>query len=85
MRDVAISGLTADNNSPTDLGSATNFSAAVGQGSNVVYAWDFGDGFQGSGRTTAHAFAFANSFTVTLTVTDSGGRVGTVSKVVDVQ
>ncbi|MEN8179651.1 MAG: PKD domain-containing protein, partial [Pseudomonadota bacterium] len=37
------------------------------------YAWDYGDGFTGSGPMPAHAYAFAGNYTITLTVTDDAG------------
>lgn len=36
------------------------------------YAWDFGDGSTGEGKSVSHAYAKAGDFTVTLTVTDDG-------------
>src|SRR5436190_1981313 len=37
------------------------------------YAWNFGDNATGTGPTPTHAYASANTFQVTLVVTDSGG------------
>ncbi len=39
-----ISGLTAANSSPTDLGSPTTFTATVSAGTSISYVWNFGDG-----------------------------------------
>ena len=44
VHDVPIAGLSASNDSPTELGDATTLSAGTTSGTNVVYTWDFGDG-----------------------------------------
>jgi PKD repeat protein len=44
------------------------------------YDWDFGDGRFGSGITQSHRYAYAATFNVTLTVTDSSGRTGASTK-----
>jgi PKD repeat protein len=48
------------------------------------YDWNFGDGVFGNGVTESHRFSRAGSFQVTLTVTDSAGKTGTVSKSITV-
>lgn len=45
----------------------------------VSYDWDFGSGRTGSGVTTSKAYDAAGSYTVTLTVTDDAGQLGTKS------
>jgi PKD repeat protein len=42
-------------------------------GTIVGYAWTFGDGTAASGVAAAHAYSHPGTYTVTLTVTDSGG------------
>lgn len=49
-------------------------------GSIVAYHWNFGDNSAaGSGVTTSHSFQAAGTYTVTLTVTDSGGATGSAT------
>ena len=41
-------------------------------GNNLSYAWDFGDGGTGSGAMPTHAYTFAGTYIVSLTVSDDG-------------
>ena len=50
----------------------------------VSYAWDFGDGGTALGVQPVHRFG-PGTYTVTLTVTDSSGKTGRVTKTVQVQ
>ncbi|OUE27402.1 PKD domain-containing protein [Clavibacter michiganensis] len=54
-------------------------------GTVASYAWAFGDGTTGAGRTTTHAYAAGGSFTVALTVTDDKGLATTTTSQVTVQ
>jgi len=51
--------------------------AATGSGDPdgliATYAWDFGDGSQGSSFAVAHAYAVSGTFVIRLTVTDGAG------------
>jgi PKD repeat protein len=49
------------------------------------YSWDFGDGGSSTLASPTHAYGAAASYNVTLTVTDSTGKVGRVTKTVQVQ
>jgi PKD repeat protein len=71
--DTPIAGLTASNNSPTIVGNTTNLTATISAGTNVTYAWDFGDGTTGSGETVAHTYPSAGSYTAIVTATNSSG------------
>jgi PKD repeat protein len=51
-------------------------------GSIANYAWDFGDGTNGSGTTAAHSYSRAAAYTVILTVTDNAGATATKSQAV---
>lgn len=48
-------------------------SASTDDGQIVSYAWTFGDGSSGTGRTRSHIYALAGTYMVTLTVTDDRG------------
>jgi PKD repeat protein len=71
--DTPIAGLTASNNSPTIVGNTTNLTATISAGTNVTYAWNFGDGTTGSGDTVAHTYPSAGSYTAVVTATNSSG------------
>src|SRR5262249_57902733 len=71
-------------------GTPVNFNAGGSSATNgrtiTSYAWDFGDGATGTGVTPpAHTYASAGTFNVTLTVTDSAGKVGRKTLAVTVQ
>ncbi len=59
-------------------------SATDGPGSDLTYAWDFGDGNTGTGASTTHAFALIGTYTVTVSVNDGKGGVSTASFSVEV-
>ena len=49
-------------------------------GSACSYQWDFGDFEAGSGKTVRHTYSRPAAFTVTLTVTDARGGVGSTQR-----
>jgi PKD repeat protein len=49
--------------------------SADADGTVASYAWAFGDGTTGTGRTVDHAYAKAGTYAVSLTVTDDKGLV----------
>ncbi|WP_187437953.1 PKD domain-containing protein [Actinomadura decatromicini] len=53
-------------------------------GTIASYAWDFGDGKDGTGATPQHAYEQAGTYTVKLTVTDNRGGTGTKTQDVTV-
>lgn len=70
---------------------ATTFDAAETMVSNVPedtvatsFVWDFGDGKTGRGKSVDHTYANPGTYTVSLTVTDSAGRVGDTKQPVTV-
>lgn len=66
----AIAGLQAHASAPEAVGAAVALSATVSAGSNVAYAWDYGDGETGSGESVTHAYAAAGTYTATVTATN---------------
>ncbi len=50
------------------------FDASASTGSIVDYAWEFGDGGRGSGRTAQHAYSTAGTYVARLTISDGFGR-----------
>ena len=79
--DEPITGLQADNSSPTTLGQNTIFSASVTAGSNVIYDWDFGDGSQAADAGTAptHNYAEAGVFTASVTARNDTNELTTTT------
>jgi len=53
-------------------------------GSVATYGWEFGDGAAETGATVEHVFTWQGDYTVTLTVTDNEGGIGTVEKTITV-
>ena len=77
-------GLTFSPASP-DAGQSVSFTASASGGTSPYsYSWSFGDGGTASGNLVSHSFASAGSYTVTLSVTDSGGQRAQASKTVAV-
>jgi PKD repeat protein len=68
--DLPVEELAASNDSPTMLGEVTTLSATVTGGTNVVFAWDFGDGEFGSGQVVTHTYAAAGVYTATVTASN---------------
>ncbi|MFM7173732.1 MAG: PKD domain-containing protein, partial [Caldilinea sp.] len=82
VADAAIVGLAAANSGPTVLGSATALTATVNTtATNVVYAWNFGDGTAGSGANPNKTYTAVGSYTATVTATNSVGQVTASTRV----
>lgn len=78
-----VTGLTASNNSPTPMGSATQLSAKIEIGTNVSYAWDFGDGKNGSDNPVTHVYPNMGTYTAVVTASNSLGSL-TASTIVSI-
>jgi hypothetical protein len=81
--------------SPIDAGEVVGFDGSITAStmmvastypwtSNAGYQWNFGDGTTGSGPSAVHSFAKAGYYHVTLTVTDRGGNVRSLTQRVEV-
>jgi PKD repeat protein len=68
----------------TELACTFDGSGSTDDGSIDDYAWAFGDDGTGSGVTTGHTYSADGSYTVTLTVTDDGGKTSSTSQTVSV-
>ncbi|MFT2692119.1 PKD domain-containing protein [Clavibacter zhangzhiyongii] len=81
---VTVTAPAAANQAPTaaftstakDLTASFDGSTSTdADGTVASYAWTFGDGATGTGRTVDHAYAAAGTYQVSLTVTDDKGLV----------
>ncbi len=86
VTDVPIAGLVAENDSPTPLDETTALTASVEAGSNVVYAWDFGDGTGAAGAVVTHTYPAVGTYTAVVTAANDVNAVTatTVVTVTDV-
>jgi PKD repeat protein len=81
ITNVPIAGLTAVNDSPTNLGEVTTFTTTVTAGTNVIYTWDFGDGTTGSGAVVTHTYATTGEFTATVTASNGVSNMSVTTPV----
>jgi uncharacterized repeat protein (TIGR01451 family) len=83
ITDVAIAGLSAANDSPTLVGNPTALTTTTTAGSNVTYAWAFGDGTFGAGSPVSHTYPAIGTYTAWVTASNSLGSL-TATTVVSV-
>ena len=63
-----------------NVGEDVFFNASGSTPNNGSFNWTFGDGGTGSGLMPSHAYSRANTYTVTLTVTNDVGQSATTSR-----
>lgn len=85
VTDVPIAGLVVTNSSPTPLGQTTYFTATTTTGTNTLYIWDFGDGYQATGSMVNHVYTTPGIYTATVTVSNSQNTVVEATQVTIVQ
>ncbi|TWD83282.1 PKD repeat protein [Kribbella amoyensis] len=69
----------------TDLACSVDAGASADpDGTLTGYAWDFGDGNNGTGATASHTYAAAGTYTIGLTVTDNDGVTASTTRSVSV-
>jgi RHS repeat-associated protein len=81
MNDVAIAGLSAVNDSPTELGQATTLTATVTAGTHVTYTWAFGDQQLDRGAVVTHTYAATGAYTAIVTASNLASVVTATTRV----
>jgi PKD repeat protein len=84
---TSVATIARFTNSPTNptINQDVSFNAATSTGSNLTYAWDFGDQTApGSGVSTTHRYLRGGTFTVTLTVTSDNRQSSSATRTVNV-
>lgn len=80
--EVPIAGLSATQEGPAIVGDAVRFTAKVDEGSNVTFAWDFGDGSVGVGANVSHTFAELGIYSVKVIASNSVSQASATLPVV---
>jgi hypothetical protein len=71
-----------DQGDTVELDGSTTVSSLIVPKAN--YAWNFGDGTTGVGPSVVHTYTTGGTYNVTLTVTDRGGNVATLTQTIQV-
>jgi PKD repeat protein len=83
--DFTFSQLPSPPNAAHTMQFNSSGSAASTGRTIASYSWDFGDGNSSTLASPPHTYLAGASYNVTLSVTDSTGKVGRVTKTVQVQ
>ncbi len=72
--------------SPTNptINQDVNFNGSSSTHSNGTFAWDFGDGTNGTGITVTHRYTRGGTFTIVMTVTSDNRQTSTSSRTITV-
>ncbi|HNT75904.1 MAG TPA: Ig-like domain-containing protein [Anaerolineae bacterium] len=68
--ELPITGLMADNDSPTYIGDETHLWAVATPEDNVTYTWDFGNGVTDAGALVTYTYPVTGVFTAIVTATN---------------
>jgi PKD repeat protein len=87
IRDVTSPTVDIDSRNEAYLDEQVTFDAS---GSSdymgiIEYVWDFGDGNTGDGKTVTHTYTEADTYVVSLTVTDEAGNSATETTQIEIQ
>ena len=77
-----VASFTSSTNAATATFDAT--ASSDPDGTIAGYAWDFGDGTNGTGATPSHTYSVSGTYHVKLTVTDNRGATGSTTNDVSV-
>jgi heat shock protein HslJ len=77
--------ITAPTQGTVDQPVKLDASSSSSGGTITGYAWDFGDGIKGSGKTVEHKYTKAGTYTVTLTITDSNGKTDGTTQTITIK
>jgi heat shock protein HslJ len=77
--------ITAPTQGTVDQPVKFDASSSSSGGTITGYAWDFGDGTKGNGKTVEHKYTKAGTYTVTLTITDSNGKTDSTTQTISIK
>ncbi len=81
VTDEAIAGLSAQNSSPIAAQETVTFTANILGGTNVRYAWEFGDGVRDVGQEVTHVYTKGGMYTATVEASNSSNSLTATTRV----